>query len=384
MEKAVRPLPTDESGAKRAIGALAWLALFGCSAAEEPFLWSRLPEGQPAPLVPDDNPMSDAKIELGRHLFYDPRLSADGTLSCSTCHRQELAFSDGERTPRGITNELLPRNSMGLTNVAYRGTYTWSNPVLKTLEDQALVPLLAEFPPELGLSNKSHDVLEALEKIELYQDLFAAAFDSTEISLTRVVQALGAFQRTLLSFDSPYDRYLSGDIAALSASAERGAALFFSEKAECYHCHGGPDFSDSYRTADQPRSPLAFQNNGLYDLDDQGAYPSPNVGLIEFTSDAADMGRFRVPTLRNIAVTAPYMHDGSLATLEEVVQHYNRGGPLRTNEEARRSPLQSTFVFPLGLSEEEQADLVAFLESLTDQNFLTDPRLSDPFVSRAP
>src|SRR5690606_29139124 len=138
--------------------------------------------------------------------------------------------------------------------------------------------------------------------------------------------ALASFQRTLLSFDSPYDRYLSGEETALSASAKRGEALFFSERAECYHCHAGPDFTHAYRNVDQPGSSGEFRNNALYNLDGKGAYPVDNPGLFEFTLKPQDEGRFRIPTLRNLKYTAPYMHDGSIETLEEVLEHYAAGG----------------------------------------------------------
>lgn len=366
-------------------------ALWACSnvacsnAAEQApeFVWD-LPEDYPRPLVPEDNPMSDAKVELGRFLFYDARLSKDESMSCSSCHRQELAFSDGLARPRGLQGDELPRNSMTLTNVAFRATLTWVSPVLTTLEDQALVPLLGEFPEELGLSGHEQEVLDRLEAVDLYQRLFPKAFSSTDVTLSRVTMAIAAFERTLISADSPYDRFLAGDKDAIDASARRGFDLFFSERAECYHCHGGPDFSNSYRTQNLPNSALAFHNTALYNIDGEGAYPAPNEGLIEFTADARDMGKYRVPTLRNIGVTGPYMHDGSLATLSEVVAHYNTGG--RLIEEGphagngAESPLRDPLVFSLNLSEDEQNDLVAFLESLTDESFLTNEKFSDPFA----
>lgn len=363
------------------------LALFavGCqseSPTVKPYDWA-LPDGMPAPAVPADNPMTDEKVKLGRHLFYDPRLSANEEIACGTCHLQELAFSDGLRVSLGGEGDATPRNSMGLTNVAYRGTYTWANPVLDTLEAQALVPLLGEFPIELGLSGNERKVLERLSALPLYQDLFVAAFDSPEVTLERIAQALASFQRTLLSFDSPYDRFVNGEEGALSPSAERGLALFFSERTECYHCHSGPDFSASFRTEDQVTSPAAFFNNALYNLGDDGSYPAPNVGLVEFTGNNQDNGKFRVPTLRNIELTAPYMHDGSIDTLLGVMQHYRSGG--RTIDSGphagigAESPIRDSLIFPLSLSDDEVEDLIAFLEALTDREFTRDPELSSPF-----
>lgn len=353
------------------------------------YAWTALGD-YPPPIVPEDNPMSCQKALLGRFLFYDPRLSANGEQACASCHKQELAFSDEQTLPLGSTGDRLPRNSMGLTNVAFRSTYTWANPVLDTLEAQALVPLLAEFPVELGLSGKEAPVMERLAQLELYQQLFGAAFplDPEPFRLERVVQALASFERTLLSFGSPYDRFLEGQTNALGESARRGYRLFFSERTECYHCHAGPDLTTAYRSQAVPGAPPAFHNTGLYNLEPDGRYPFPNIGLAEFTGEPGDVGAFRVPTLRNVGETAPYMHDGSIATLREAVRHYSVGG--RTIEDGpyagdgSQNPFKDSLVFELGLSEQEQSDVVAFLESLTDSEFLTRSELADPFSGSPP
>lgn len=362
--------------------------LSGCAddpkGSSEAFAWE-LPAGLPPPFVPTGSPMSVAKVELGRRLFYDRRLSRNEQMACATCHQQALAFSDGLERSLGTTGEELPRNAMGLTNVGYRSTLTWANPLLEDLENQALVPLLGEFPVELGVAGHEALVLGRIEEEAVYRELFPTAFPkATEhYTLTQVVEALAAFQRTLLSFDSPYDRFVAGEAEAISPSAQRGFALFFSERAECYHCHGGVDFTNATRTAEHPRGVRAFHNTGLYDIDGEGAYPANNAGLVEFTREPQDMGKFRVPTLRNVAVTAPYMHDGSIPTLEGVVAHYVAGGraalPEADGGAGSPSPLADSLVFPLGLTTEEQADLVAFLESLTDEEFLTRPEISDPW-----
>jgi cytochrome c peroxidase len=350
---------------------------------------SQLPAGLPEPLVPPDNPTTCDKIALGRYLFYDRQLSTNAQQSCADCHHQDLGFAQDRALPEGSTHQTLPRNSMGLTNVAYRSTYTWANPVLDTLEDQALVPLLGEFPVELGLSGHEAEVLERLAQTALYPPLFTAAFpeDPDPFRLERVVQAIASFERTLLSFDSPYDRFLAGDDSALTPSARRGYDLFFSERAECYHCHAGTDLTVATATTATPHAAGAFNNTGLYNIDGRGTYPSPNVGLIEFTANPKDMGAYRVPTLRNIAVTAPYMHDGSIATLTGVLQHYADGGrTIESGPNAGRgstSPLKNPLVFRLDLTPDEKSDLVAFLESLTDESFLTNPDFGDPFLGAA-
>ena len=346
-----------------------------------------LPAGFPKPRLPDDNPMSAAKVELGRYLFYDPQLSGNGTMSCSSCHLQALAFTDGKVTPHGSTGEPLLRNSQALVNVAYNATLTWANPVLTDVEQQVLIPLFGEFPVEMGISGHEEVVLARFQGDAVYQARFATAFpDQVEpISYHTIVLALASFVRSLISGDSPYDSYLAGDETALSAQAKTGMELFFSERFECHHCHVGFNFSVSTVHAKSTFSAAVFQNNGLYNLDGQGAYPRGNRGLYEITAKAEDMGRFRPPTLRNVALTAPYMHDGSIPTLEEVVRHYAAGGRLTPTGElagdGRRNPLKSGLVPGFTISDSEVAALVAFLESLTDETFITDPRFSDPFLT---
>lgn len=344
-----------------------------------------LGEGLPVPLVPVDNPMTADKVELGRHLFYDTRLSANETQSCASCHRQELAFTDGEVVSTGSTGERTRRNSMSLANVAYATTYTWANPTLVTLEQQVLSPLFGTEPVELGMRGMEDVLLERLRAEPRYQQLFPAAFpdDDDPFTLANVTRAIACFERRLLSGDAPYDRYTAGDPDAISESARRGAALFASEKLECFHCHAGFNFQDSVAYEGMPPRPGIYHNTGLYNLDGHGDYPSVDRGLHEFTGVAADIGRFRAPTLRNIAVTAPYMHDGSIPTLDAVLDHYAAGG--RTLEAGphagvgRDNPHKSRFLRGFELTAEERADVLAFLDSLTDDHFLTDPELADPW-----
>jgi cytochrome c peroxidase len=203
-------------------------------------------------------------------------------------------------------------------------------------------------------------------------------------SLSGISDALATFQRTLLSFDAPYDRYIRGDDNAMSAEALRGMELFNSEELECFHCHGGFNFTDSVDSAHNPFNEVAFHNNGLYNVDGRGAYPAPNLGYVEFTGAPSDQGRFRAPSLRNIAVTAPYMHDGSIDTLDGVLEHYAAGG--RNIQEGpnfgdgRENPNKSGFVNGFELTETRRAELLAFLNALTDENFLSNPSHSDPFA----
>jgi len=304
-------------------GVLAWSASLRVD-----YTW-HLPAGIPAPNVPHDNPMSEAKVELGRRLFYDRRLSVNGTLSCGDCHNQALAFTDGKARAVGATGDVHPRSSMTLANVAYLSRLGWANPLLDKLETQVPIPMFGEEPVEMGLAGRQDEVLSLIATDPVYRPAFREAFNGAfPYALENVVKAIAAFERTLISLDSPYDRYLRGDQAALSPAAKRGMALFYSERLECFHCHGGLDFSDATAHRGQSVAPGKFHNTGLYNVDGEGGYPRPNTGAADVTRDTADMGRFRVPTLRNIAVTAPYMHDGSVATLEDVIDHYAAGaGP---------------------------------------------------------
>lgn len=347
-----------------------------------------IPEGFPDPRIPDDNPITAEAVELGRHLFYDERLSGNQTQSCSSCHHQELAFSDGEVLPKGSTGETIPRNSPSLANVAYNATLTWANPILTELEQQLLIPIFGENPVELGATGKEDEILQRFVGDPLYDELFAAAFpnEADPVSWGNIVDALSSFNRSLISGDSPYDRFVfQGDNTALSEAELRGMELFYSERLECHHCHGGFNFTESTVHTGLQFDAVLFHNTGLYNIDGSGAYPPDNTGIFEITGEPGDMGRFRPPTLRNIALTAPYMHDGSIATLEEVLRFYEAGGRVITEGpfagDGRSNPFKSGLVPGFTLTDEERADVVTFLETLTDTTFIENPRLSNPFQS---
>ena len=343
------------------------------------FQWAK-PDWAPVPLVPADNPMTSAKVQLGRLLFYDKRLSVDETLSCSTCHQQAKAFTDGKRTHRGVNGLPGTRNAMTLTNVAYYPTYTWANPIITSLERQMLVPLFGDHPLEMGMVGHEDELIARLSQDPHYPALFAAAFpgDGGRIDLPNLTKAIAAFERTLLSFNSPYDRYKQGDRNAISAAAKRGEALFFGERLECYHCHDGINFTDNHAQEGQAFAEQGFHNTGLYNEDGQGAYKPWDHGLRDVTLRAEDEGAFRTPTLRNVAVTGPYMHDGSLPTLQAVIrQHYAVKGHSSIAGKGP-NPLRSEFIEGFKLTNHEVQDLIAFLNSLTDQSFLSNPAFSDP------
>lgn len=345
-----------------------------------------LPPGFPRPRVPEDNPMTAAKVELGRHLFYDERLSGNETQSCASCHDQALAFTDGLANAIGSTGEVHPRSAMSIVNAGYVNALTWANPILAGLEEQALVPMYGEDPVELGLAGLDEEMLGRLAAEPRYGELFAAAFpdDAEPMVVANIARALAAFQRSVVSYRTPYDRYTyGGQASALTEQQLRGRDLYFGERLECFHCHGGFNFSDATSTEGTTFEERFFHNTGLYNLGGTGDYPEGGRGLYETTGVASDMGRFRAPSLRNVALTAPYMHDGSIATLSEVLDHYAAGG--RTIESGphagvgSENPYKSELIAGFDLTEDERADLLAFLDALTDDELTTDPRWSNPW-----
>ena len=324
--------------------ALALIAVLGAcvdAPAPEPYAWD-LPRDFQPPHVPADNPMTAEKVDLGRALFFDTQLSGNGTQACGSCHEPEHAFSDGRERAIGSTGAIGRRNSMALVNVAYNASQTWANPAVTELEQQALVPMFGTSPVELGLTE---ELLVARMRAH-YADDFARAFpdDADPISVSNTARAIASYERTLITASSRFDE------KTMTAQEQRGLALFESPRLGCTNCHGGFDFTVA--TGDR----IQMFNTGLYD-----PYPATDRGLADVTDLAADAGRFKPPTLRNIARTAPYMHDGSIATLSEVIDAYAAGGRAPTSP--NRSPLVSGF----SITPDEKADLLAFLGALTDE-----------------
>src|SRR5262245_28877634 len=259
-------------------------AVFGAHAQPAPaFSWT-LPAHFPTPRVPPNNPMSDAKATLGRFLFYDTRLSGNGSQSCATCHEQARAFTDGRGRGLGSTGELHSVGPMSLVNIAYAASLTWGNPTVTRLEDQALVPMYGEHPVELGLDR--HDKwIEALKRDATYTRLMAVAFPGEREGLTRtnVVSALATFERAIVSARSPYDRYhFDRDDTAISESAKRGEVLFHSRPLSCFTCHGGVFFSSAMGSGERHGVP-EYHNTGLYNLPGLFSYPANNPALYEIT-----------------------------------------------------------------------------------------------------
>jgi cytochrome c peroxidase len=317
------------------------------------FEW-HLPRGFPTPAVPADNPMSNAKVALGRRLFFEPRLSITGQYSCASCHEPGKAYSDGRALAVGATGQTLSHSAMPLVNVAYNISYGWTRPELQSLEAQMLQPLLNEHPVELGLAGQQARICGLLAAEPTYRTAFAYAFAQTAqpvpagdvtaaaapVTFDNLIKAIAAFERTLIYGNSPFDRYVfSGDHDAISARAKRGMQLFYSPRAGCGSCHSGFNFEGNWRDAQGETGKPGFADNGV------GDQP------------------MRVPTLRNIALTAPYMHDGRFPTLDAVLDHYARAAEHRVGDARLRS---------FNLSADERADLIAFLNTLTDPGLASD------------
>ena len=305
------------------------------------YVW-HLPRGFPTPAVPADNAMSEPKVALGQRLFFEPRLSVTGAYSCASCHDPPRSFSDGRSVAIGATGEPLAHSAMALVNVAYNVSFGWTKPGLGSLETQMLEPLLNEHPVEIGLAGHQAGVVAALAGDSSYSAAFTEAFPAggSPVTFDHLVKAIAAFERTLISGDSAFDRYVfGGQHEALSLAAKRGMALFYSPRAGCAACHSGFNFSGNWRDAQGETGPTSFASNG--------------------TSDQP----MRVPTLRNIALTAPYMHDGRFPTLEAVLDHYSAVAERsRTESHSGLDPRLRMF----DLSAAERIELRAFLESLTD------------------
>jgi cytochrome c peroxidase len=318
---------------------------------------------------PADNPLTVEGVALGRHLFYEKALSVNNTIACATCHRQELAFTDGLARAQGVNGAVSPRSAMSLANLAWEPKLTWDG-AAASLEAQARIPI--ENPVEM------HQSLQAgvarLQATSTYPALFRSAFGSSTITEDNMLKALAQFERTLVSGNSRYDQFRRGNRTALTAFEQQGLVLFTTHPDAAARIRGG-NCSDCH--AGDLQSDHAFRNNGL-----DAAFTDLGLGLQ--TGQPTDNGKFRVPSLRNIALTAPYMHDGRFTTLAQVLDHYNDHvvmnspniDPLLLNgSNDVRGP-----GFPLSLTVDEKAKIVAFMQTLTDTDFINDPRFSKPPV----
>lgn len=305
-----------------------------------------IPVGFPEPEFPVDNALTPERWSLGKRLFFDPIMSSDNTISCASCHHPELAFSDNRPVSTGVAERPGTRNAPSLANVAYH-PYFMREGGVPTLEMQILAPIQEHSEFDFNILQ----IAERLNEDASYVDASQRAYERYPDPFV-ITRAIACFERTLISGNARYDQYKNGNANILTDSEKRGKDLFFSERLSCTACHDGFDFTN-----------YAFENNGLYEeYVDQGRFRLTNI--------ESDLALFKVPSLRNVAMTAPYMHDGSLATLEDVIEHYNTGG--------KSHPHKSPLIRPLHLTELEKADLRHFLESLTDEEFINNPKFRIP------
>lgn len=313
--------------------------LAGCG---NDFYQAPVPAGFPELPVPAGNALTEARVALGKRLFYDKQLSRTHEVACGSCHLADNAFSDPRQVSVGVEGRTGTRNSPSLVNLAYGTSFFWDGGA-STLEQQVIAPIINP----LEMDSKMGDVTKKLAQDPSYLEAFRDAY-GTEPTAGSLTKALASFLRTIVSGDSRVDRYQNGDRSALNEAEKRGLEIFSGERGECFHCHVGFNYTNN-----------GFRNDNLY-----AAYD--DIGRAKVTELESDVGKFKVPTLRNVAVTAPYMHDGSLATLEDVVEHYSTGGV--------PNPTSDAIIQPLDLTAEEKADLVAFLRALTDETLIANPR----------
>lgn len=322
------------------------LVLASCTEPSDSLLHTNfidIPYEFPAINYPEDNLPQEVRNELGKMLFYDVRLSKDSSVSCASCHKPEFAFADNTSTSKGAFERPGTRNTPSIANVAYQPYFTREGGV-PTLEMQVLVPIQEHNEFAFNII----DLQERLSDDSVYQSLSLRAYNR-ELDYFVIVRALSNFERSIVSTSSKFDQYASGDLSSLNDDELAGLELFFSDKTDCSKCHSGALFSS-----------FEIENNGLYtNYSDEGR--------ARLTGLASDSGLFKIPSLRNVAITSPYMHDGSIATLNEVIDHYDAGGKPHTNK--------SDLIRPLNLTDLEKNQLLAFLETLTDYNLLSNKQL---------
>ena len=305
------------------------------------------PVNFPYPNLPEDNPLTEEGIKLGKKLFYDPILSGNNTMSCADCHFQENSFSDPAQFSVGIEGVLGSMNASTIVNAAWNTSNFWDGRAI-SLEEQAFGPVTSFI--ELH-SPSWNEVSQKLMAKDEYKRLFREAFNTNLIDSNHVVKAIAQFERILISADSKFDKFLDYR-ASLTPSELRGKEIFETEKGDCFHCHSYPLFTSN-----------DFHNNGIDPENEMGN------GRYDVTADINDKGKFKSPTLRNIELTAPYMHDGRFQTLEEVIEHYNFGG----HNSSTIDPLMKKVGIGLGLSQQNKVDLINFLKTLTDTSFINNP-----------
>ena len=324
---------------------------------------------------------NQAIIELGRYLFYDRRLSVNNTRSCGTCHNPQFAFTDGYKRSLGAFADLHQRNTQPLFNLSSLKYFTAADSGIHSALQQMENPLFNTHAIEMGAKGHEVEILNRINKDERYKVLFANA--GYKADWEHIKKAISQFEENIFSLNAPYDKFTKGDTNALNASEKNSKQLFFSAQLKCASCHGGKNFSTP-NIIEANGDTTHYFNIGLYNIDGNGAYPSYDQGLLERTKNKHDMGKFRVPTLRNLAYTAPYFHDGSAASLQEVITHYANGGRIIEDGinkgNGNKNPFKHPLVQGFTISEKQKLDLIEFLLSLSDSSFVKNEAYQNPFV----
>lgn len=321
------------------------------------------------------------QMALGRYLFFDRRLSVNNTKSCGTCHNPQFAFTDGYKRSLGAFADLHQRNTQPLFNLKEYKYFTAADSSIQSLEQQMNNPLFNTHPVEMGVNGHEEEILGRIQADPLYQKLFTIS--GYNISWQSVKKMIAGFMISIQSYNSRYDQFITGDSASLDASEKKGMALFFSKQLNCASCHGGKNFSEpTIKNSDG--SLQYYFNIGLYNTDGKGAYPEYDQGLYHQTAAMSDMGKFRIPGLRNLRFTAPFYHDGSAEDLMAVINNLASGGRNISSGiyhgDGRKNPYKHPFIKGFKLSKNDRENLAAFLFSLTDSSMLTNPAWQNPFT----
>jgi cytochrome c peroxidase len=332
-----------------------------------------------------ENRFSNEKAALGRYLFYDRRLSVNNTKACASCHAQEFSFADNYNRSIGALGDLHRRNAKPLINIVFEKYLTAADSSIHFPETQINNPMFNEHPVEMGVSGNEEIILNRIKKDKYYNLQFKKAFPEAEepVSFKNIQYNITSFIKTILSFNSAYDNYLfKKDNKAMSNEQLKGMKLFFSTELACSSCHGGINFS-APSVKNTKGAAEFFFNTGLFNTDNHGGYPSYDQGLADITKNPADIGKYKVPLLRNLAFTAPYFHDGSAATLYDVLEVYESGGRnVLTGTykgDGRNNPYKHPLIKGFKLNSQERKELISFLLSLSDSSVLKNPAYANPF-----
>jgi cytochrome c peroxidase len=332
-----------------------------------------------------ENIFSKDKAELGRYLFYDRRLSVNNTKACASCHAQEFAFTDNYTRSIGALGDLLQRNAKPLINLVLEKYLTAADSTIHFPEEQINNPMFNEHPVELGMKGNEATILERIKTDKYYQQQFKKAFSREEnpITVKNIQYTITSFIKTILSFDSPYDRYyFRKDKGSMNREQLNGSKLFFSNELNCSSCHGGINFSSPSIKNENGVSEFYF-NTGLYYINNRSGYPEEDPGLSYLTKNPVDIGKYKVPTLRNLAFTAPYFHDGSAATLDDVISLYENGGRNvadgANKGDGKNNPNKHPLIKGFKLNSQQRKELVSFLLSLSDSTVLKNQAYANPF-----